>query len=120
MGPRTTTRHLKTGSAENGHRGGSVQGSGKKPLSKNSDAELSAVRQRIGTLLSSNHILDDSVMNDFKKKDLGLKTQTNPFMLATDSGVAPPSTNYVRSRPSEDIVGQSTHGGGKTTYGSSQ
>ena len=118
MGLKSTSRHLKSGSAENGARSGSVKANGI-PKSKNSDAELTAVRQRIGTLLSSNHILEDTVMNDFKKKDLGMKTQTNPFMLATDSGIAPPSNNYDRSRPSEDGMALSNPGG-KTTYGSSQ
>ena len=68
---------------------------------------MSAVRHRIGNLLSSNNVLDETGKELFKK-DLSSQNanpQNNPFMLAADSGLAPPPSNYaVRSRPSDDHV----------------
>ena len=40
------------------------------PNKNNEEKELSAVRYRIGTLLSSNHVLDENATNELFKKDV--------------------------------------------------
>ena len=64
------------------------------------------MRHRIGTLLSSNHVLDESNAKDLFKKEIGMSqhTQNNPLKLATDSGLAPPTNNYEKPRPSDDAL----------------
>ena len=40
------------------------------PNKNNEDKELTAVRYRIGTLLSSNNVLDENATNELFKKDV--------------------------------------------------
>ena len=72
---------------------------------KSKNNELSAVRQRIGTILSSNHVLDETTQHDFFKRDI--TNLQNTVNLTTESGIAPAKTNYPRQILSDDGGGPS-------------